>query len=132
MANSFALRQKVRYNSEDFPRYFRQLRGLCLKSKGAWILNKLVTNPVDKFLRSIKELHTVNAESGTDTEGKNPTPQKQSHRSTFSFGVGFPNGLCAYAYAHMKCTGMKFHCIPSRITSTLTIRIVSIHYKLWY
>ena len=48
------------------------------------------------------------------------------------FGMGFPNGLCAYAYAHMKCTGMKFHCIPSRITSTLTIRIVSIRYKLWY
>ena len=47
--NSETLRTKVRYNPEDFPRYFRQLRGLCLKSKGAWILNKLVTNPIAKF-----------------------------------------------------------------------------------
>lgn len=56
MANSFALRNSVRYNAEDFPRYFRQLRGLCLKSKGAWILNKLVTNPIDKFINSAEEL----------------------------------------------------------------------------
>ena len=78
MANSFALRQKVRYNSEDFPRYFRQLRGLCLKLKGAWILNKLVTNPIDKFICSIKEL---NAENGTGGDSETPTPQKQSHKS---------------------------------------------------
>ena len=49
---------KVRYNAEDFPRYYRQLRGLCLKSKGAWILHKLVVNPITNFERRVANLRT--------------------------------------------------------------------------
>ena len=48
-------RAKLRYSAEDFPRYEQQLRALCLKSAGGWILSKLVTNPIDEFVSQNKD-----------------------------------------------------------------------------
>ena len=54
-------KSKLRYSAEDYPRYEQQLRALCLKSAGGWILSKLVINPIDKFASNHKEAFAADA-----------------------------------------------------------------------
>ena len=71
MANSLIAKgARVRYDAEDFPKYYRQLRGLCLKSKGAWVLSKLVRNPITKFETRVTKLRTQITVTSANTEAK--------------------------------------------------------------
>ena len=71
MANSLIAKgARVRYDAEDFPKYYRQLRGLCLKSKGAWVLSKLVRNPITKFETRVTKLCTQITATSANTEAK--------------------------------------------------------------
>ena len=74
MANSLIAKgTKVRYDAEDFPKFNRQLRGLCLKSKGAWILNKLVRNPITKFEARVASLSTQIQAKATSADNQSTT-----------------------------------------------------------
>ena len=57
--------KKLAYSAESFDNYYKQLRPLCLKSKGGWILSKLITYPITTFLEN---QHILIEEEAADVE----------------------------------------------------------------
>ena len=52
---AMASHTKLRYNADGFPHYFKQLRARCLRSKGGWILGRLVNDPIAKYVTTNKK-----------------------------------------------------------------------------
>ena len=121
MANSLLAKgTRVRYDAEDFPKYYRQLRGLCLKSKGAWVLSKIVRNPITKFESRVAYLCTQTTAKGSTPETEstqkattranepenptseeapaenNKTPQSDNSKTLFALATAAPNTSLNY------------------------------------
>ena len=67
----------LRYSAESFDQYYKQLKALCLKSRGSWILTKLVVDPISEFLDQqllqIGDEETPSENSTSVTETSNAT-----------------------------------------------------------
>ena len=72
----------LKYSAERFDQYYKQLKALCLKSRGSWILTKLVTDPITEFLEQqlLKigdDATTTDEESSTISLTTTPTAKEK-------------------------------------------------------